>query len=282
MQRLLEKERYKISSQKGLVSEERLLKQLCDLGIVPNSTLLVHSSLSSIGWVVNGEQSVLQSLIRALGSNGTLMMPAYTAINQHPSGWLHPKLPVEWLLSDVADSLLGFDPKTSAVQYVGRLPEYFRTYPEVSRSRHPLYSFCARGKNKHYLLEQHSYDFGLGESSPLGKIYEVDGYVLLLGVSFNNNSCWHLAEFFSDIKEKKVYTTSAKIMCHGQAYWQTLKELNFISDGFSSVQESFLLSKPSSYQSGYVGSAYCHLFKVREFVDFAVKHIKNHHSVIDI
>lgn len=45
------------------------------LGARPGMILLVHCSLSPLGWVVGGEQAVLAALGRVLGQAGTLVMP---------------------------------------------------------------------------------------------------------------------------------------------------------------------------------------------------------------
>ena len=54
--------------------------------------VIVHSSLSRLGWVVGGAHSVVVGLLAAVGGGGTIVMPAQTGISD-PSTWQNP--PVE-------------------------------------------------------------------------------------------------------------------------------------------------------------------------------------------
>ena len=58
---------------------------LRDLGLQTGQTLIVHSSLKSIGWVVGGARSVVDALLAVLGPSGTLVMPAQSGDNSEPS-----------------------------------------------------------------------------------------------------------------------------------------------------------------------------------------------------
>ena len=56
-------------------------------------------------------------------------------------------------------------------------------------------SFAAWGKHAEFVTDGHSLDNGLGETSPLARVYDLDGYVLLLGVDYDSNTSFHLAEY---------------------------------------------------------------------------------------
>ncbi len=60
------------------VTEGRLWQDLAALGVEPGTTLIVHSSLSAIGWVAGGTPAVVRALLEAVGEQGTLAMPAAT------------------------------------------------------------------------------------------------------------------------------------------------------------------------------------------------------------
>ena len=63
---------------------------------------------------------------------------------------------------------------------MGEIVECFRTYPNVVRSNHPLGSFLCMGKHAVEITMNHSLSMSFGEESPLRKIYDLDGYVLLM------------------------------------------------------------------------------------------------------
>lgn len=66
------------------------------LGLKSDDTVLVHSSLSSIGWVVGQEVTVIEALLESL-PQGTLMMPSHSAGNSDPADWENPPVPKSWI-----------------------------------------------------------------------------------------------------------------------------------------------------------------------------------------
>ncbi|OSC63358.1 AAC(3) family N-acetyltransferase, partial [Streptomyces sp. 4F] len=69
---------------------------LRELGVRSDDTLLVHSSLSSLGWVCGGPVAVVQGLLDALGPDGTLVVPTQTGDLSDPALWQNPPVPREW------------------------------------------------------------------------------------------------------------------------------------------------------------------------------------------
>jgi len=63
------------------------------LGVEKGSIIIMHSSLSKIGWTVGGPVSVIKALTQVLTSEGTLVMPTFTGGNSKPSQWENPPVP---------------------------------------------------------------------------------------------------------------------------------------------------------------------------------------------
>ena len=80
----------------GPVIQDRLVCDLTQLGVTDGMTLLVHSSLSSIGWVAGGPVAVVNALLSALGPKGTLVMPTHSGGLTDPAGWSNPPVDPTW------------------------------------------------------------------------------------------------------------------------------------------------------------------------------------------
>jgi len=175
-------------------TRESLAVDLRALGVAQEMTLLVHASLSALGWVAGGPVAVVQALIDAVTPQGTLVMPANTADNSDPADWLYPPVPEAWW-PIIRAQMPGFDPAITPTRMMGRIAETFRTWPGTVRSGHPQASFSAWGREAQVIIANHSLEFSLGETSPLARIYERDGWVLLLGVGHGSNTSFHLGEY---------------------------------------------------------------------------------------
>src|SRR5262249_38683800 len=76
---------------------ETVAADLRALGIEPGMTVLVHSSLRSLGWVSGGPVAVVQALMDALTEEGTLVMPGFCIAHSDPAQWQAPPVPVDWV-----------------------------------------------------------------------------------------------------------------------------------------------------------------------------------------
>ena len=73
-----------------------LATDLRQLGLTPGSIVLVHASLSSLGWVCGGSVTVIQALMDVLTTEGTLIMPTQSMNYSDPAEWEDPPVPREW------------------------------------------------------------------------------------------------------------------------------------------------------------------------------------------
>ncbi len=144
------------------------------LGIKPDDTVLMHSSLSSLGFVEGGAETVIDTLLDTL-RDGTLLVPclSYMTVNKDN--------PV-------------FDVKNTP-SCIGAISEYFRKREGVIRSLHPTHSVCGVGKNAKEMLSHHlETDTPVGENSPFALLPKFDGKVLMLGCTLRPNTSMHGVE----------------------------------------------------------------------------------------
>ena len=164
--------RFQLSKRKksGGFTRERLVADLRAIGVKPGDVLLVHSSLSKIGYVEGGGVTVIEALREAVGPEGTLAMPSFPAGGRN---------------KDYLDEHPVFDVRNTP-SAMGVITETFRRLPDVQRSLHPTDPVCAIGPQAAFITSTH---FGqltpYNDSSPFRKIAACGGKILMLGTTLN-------------------------------------------------------------------------------------------------
>ncbi len=157
-----------------------LLDQLYALGVRSADVLLVHASFRAVRPLENGPLGLIEALSRSLGPAGTLVMPSWTGDDEAP-----------------------FNPATTpAAADLGVTADCFWRLPGVRRSSHP-FAFAARGPRAAEIVAD-----GLAlpphqSASPVGRVHEADGRILLLGVDHDANTTLHLAELLAAVPYRR-------------------------------------------------------------------------------
>ncbi|WP_329340500.1 AAC(3) family N-acetyltransferase [Streptomyces sp. NBC_00663] len=249
-----------------LVTRGTVATQLRELGVQDGETLLVHSSLKSLGWVCGGPVAVVQGLLDALGPKGTLVVPTQTGGLSDPADWENPPVPVEWW-DEIRTSMPPYDPLITPSRGVGVLPETVRTWPGALRSAHPQTSFAALGARAREVIDGHATDCRLGERSPLARLEALHARVLLLGAGYDACTTFHLAEY-------RIPSPRVKVGRPGPAGWETVTEVSITSDRFDELGHDFERDRP--VVRGTVGAADARLFPVADAVAYAQRWLALH------
>lgn len=155
-------------------SLEILMEDFEKIEIHRGDVLIVHSSLSSMGYVDGGPDTVIKALTSVLGEDGTLLFPAFTYGTVYKT--------------------LRFSIKDTPV-CVGKIPETFRNMSGVVRSMHPTHSVCAIGRYASEIVKNHELDrTPMGENSPYRRLPSYNAKILMLGCSLNSMSYMHALE----------------------------------------------------------------------------------------
>jgi len=162
----------KESKDKGdILSVEDLARDLEAIGIERGDILLVHSSLSKIGYVEEGPKTVVDAFLNVLGEEGNLLMPT------------SPNASMQF---DYIKDLEVFDVENDKSK-LGAISEYFRLLPNAVRSAHPTEPVSCLGPDAEYFTSEH---FGCltpyTRKSPFYKVSERKGKILYLGVTLDN------------------------------------------------------------------------------------------------
>ncbi|ALD92112.1 aminoglycoside N3-acetyltransferase [Cupriavidus gilardii CR3] len=217
-----------------------MAQQLRTLGIAPGAALLVHCSFRHVRPVEGGPPGLIEALRAAIGSTGTLVMPSWTEDDDVP-----------------------FDPATTpASRDLGIVADTFWRQPGVIRSQHP-FAFAAAGPQARRItadalpLPPH-----IG-ASPAGRVHELDGQVLLLGVGHDANTTIHLAELMAGVPYGVPHHCT--VLRDGKPVRIDYLENDHCCERFELVDG--WLKEKGLQREGPVGNASARLMRARDIVD---------------
>ncbi|HEX6041513.1 AAC(3)-IV family aminoglycoside N-acetyltransferase [Longimicrobium sp.] len=151
-------------------------EQLRALGVEPGGVLCVHTSFRAVRPIEGGPHGLIEALRAALGPEGTLVMPSWTGDDETP-----------------------FDPlATPASEDLGIVADTFWRIPGTARSAHP-FAFAAIGPRAERVVSGALPTPPHTPESPIGRVHDLDGQVLLLGVDHDADTTLHLAELLADV-----------------------------------------------------------------------------------
>jgi aminoglycoside 3-N-acetyltransferase len=229
------------------LSRTAVADQLRALGVKTGGVLLVHTSFRAVRPVEGGPLGLIAALRDVLGPDGTLVMPSMSDDDDAP-----------------------FDPKNSrSAPDLGVVADAFWRIPGVARSDHP-FAFAAIGPQAGVITADPLPLPPHGPASPVGRVHDLDGQVLLLGCSHSENTTLHLAEIL------------------GRAPYRVPRHCTVLRDGCPTrvdygendhCCERFALAddwlRSSGLQrEGRIGHAHARLARARDIVHIAIENLK--------
>jgi aminoglycoside 3-N-acetyltransferase len=224
------------------VSDPTIERQLRALGVRQGGVLLVHTSFRAVRPVDGGPLGLIGALRAALGPDGTLVMPTMT------------------------DGEAVFDPRATPTSDMGITAELFWRQPGVLRSTHPGGSFAAVGPHAERICAPQPLAPPHGPDSPVGRVHDLDGQVLLLGVTQGESTTMHLAEALAAVP----YQLSSPCLVErdGVVSSVMIAEPNHCCRGF--VVADDWLRAAGLQREGPVGNAHARLYDARALIALAV------------
>jgi aminoglycoside N3'-acetyltransferase len=228
------------------VSSAEVAVQLRELGVGEGGVLLAHTSFRAVRPVEGGPVGLIEALRDALGPDGTLVMPSWSGDDDDP-----------------------FDPLTTpAPPSLGVVADTFWRLPGVLRSNH-FHAFAAAGPEAARItsgplpLPPHI------PESPVGRVHDLDGQVLLLGVGHDADTTLHLAELLAGVPYRlPSYCT---VLQDGRPVRIDYGENDHCCERFGFADE--WLRAPGLQAEGRVGHAHARLARARDIVEVALEYL---------
>lgn len=259
-----------------------LVRDLERVGLRSGDLVMVHSSMRAVGPILGGPNEMVEALLESVGPGGTVMMyvdweegaQSYTRTDRET-----PLSPRE------LDAWPAFDPgKARAARAYGVLPEFLRAWPGAVRSGNPGASVAAVGARAEWLCADHPMDYGYGPGSPLARLVDAQGRVLLLGSPLENVTLLHFAEHAARLPGKRVIRYREKVLRGGRGEWVEIEEFDTADpvvaaapeDHFDRLMRAYL--QQAEVSTGNVGSARSYLFDAAPLHAFAVGWLERHYG----
>jgi aminoglycoside 3-N-acetyltransferase len=223
-----------------------LLSELRSLGVKPGAVLLVHAALSK---VARSPAALIEALLAAVGAAGTLVMPSMADDDDVP-----------------------FDRTRTPCRAVGLVADTFWRMPGVLRSDSP-HAFAAKGPHAARITAPHPVDIPHGLDSPPGRVFELDGSVLLLGVGHDCNTTLHVAEAIAGVRYRQP--KCATVLENGRPKRYEYGETDHCCERFA-LLDGWLGTRQ---QRGTVGNAHSRRFSARDAVAAALERLRENETV---
>ncbi len=228
-------------------SRDELCTQLRTLGVRDGDIVLVHTAFRAIRPVEDGPAGLIEALRLALGPGGTLVMPSWTGDDDNP-----------------------FDPATTpTAEDLGATASIFWQLPGVLRSNH-AHAFAAAGPHAEALLRDPLPLPPHIPESPVGRVVELDGKVLLLGVGHEANTTIHLGEVLAGVPYRTAHYCT--ILEAGGPKRIDYFENDCCGERFALADE--WLSRDRLQRRGPVGNASARLVRAREVVEVVLRELR--------
>lgn len=242
----------------NIVNHQHIQKGLAGLGVKCGSEVMVHSSLSSFGYVEKGAMTVINAIIAQVSQEGTILMPAFVQkINGKAASYAQRAC-----LWDIENSLSD----------VGLITEMFRKMPSVLRSNHPTDSICSWGRYAREATMSHKTAYGrpspwdqraFGIGAPWDWMYNHNVHYILMGCDFNCCSILHYVQ--------ALYAEQKGLVNKNMSEWPLF---DFMTVGSLLIQKSLIIQIK-------VGKSIWHHIRAKVLVDESLRILESNPDMIN-
>lgn len=251
---------------------------LTRIGLRAGDTIMVHAAMSKVGPLLNGPDALSNAILDVVGPGGTMLV--YTSWDSFHDDLMDDD---DRVLPDWRDHVPGFDRQTSrAVRMNGIIAEFVRTMPGARRSANPGASVAAVGNLADWIIAEHPQDYGYGEGSPLAKLVELDGRVLMVGAPWDTMTLVHHADHLADLPGKLVRRYEVPFAGAAGKTWRVVEEFDTTEPVMPGLPENYIEQIVTAYvaggagHEGMIGLASSLLVDAKPMLAFAINWLEGH------
>ncbi|MBP3888093.1 MAG: AAC(3) family N-acetyltransferase [Cellulosilyticum sp.] len=225
-----------------MYTKQNLKQDLEMMGLLSTDTIMIHSSMKSIGNVEGGADTVIDALMEYF-SEGLLMTPAHT-----------------W--AQMSETYSVFDPIREPA-CVGIIPNLFLKRTGVVRSLHPTHSIAAFGKAAvSYIQGEENCTTPCTPGGCWDRLREIEAKILLVGVTHIRNTFIHSVEEVYEVPERlTAMPTSFQIKMPEGGLKEVKMHRHYnpytahISEAYDKLEQAFY--DTGAAKKGHFGDAEC-------------------------
>ncbi|MBU0504629.1 aminoglycoside 3-N-acetyltransferase [bacterium] len=265
------------SNNKPSITKDQITRELKNLGLIAGHTVMLHSSVKKVGWVAEGPKTIIESILDIITPKGTLVMFASWDENSYGFNEWPKERQEEYLRSNIC-----YNPEQSKAdsKQMSILAEILRTWPGAYRSRHP-FSYVAVGKKAKWITDNHPWQYRDGKDSPLDKLCQLKGSVLLIGAPLSTVSLLHHAEYHANVPNKRIDRYKMPVLIGDKSEWMEFEEydttrgiVDWPRDYFEEIVQGYMKNGHGSLAK--IGSADSYLLDAVSLRNYGLKWMEKH------
>ena len=241
-------------------TQEDLKQSLLSAGIQPGDHLMVHASLSKMGFIEGGANTVVDVLKEMVGAEGLILMPTS---------------PIARLQLDYVSANPLFD-VLATPSAMGKVSEVFRTSDGVVRSYHPTEPVAAWGAQAYEYIKDHTNkNTPYHWDSPYGKLIQHGGKILYIGVTLDNaGTHLHTLEDAMDVEVPVYYAQEFRLPVHDYEGKELIITTKVHNPEYSKKRRCDellpMFLREGVYREVYIGKAKTLVFDAKKMFDVMV------------
>ena len=239
-------------------TKQSLINDIKNAGIINNKTLMIHSSMKSIGEVEGGAETVLDSFIEYM-KEGLLLFPTHS-----------------WSKENLKNNTYDYKKEPSCV---GILPNLFLKRDGAYRSMHPTHSVTAMGEGAIEYIKKDDYVYTpCKRYGCFGSLYDVDAQILFLGAPLTTNTFIHSIEEWLEIPNRLSEKPRVIIILEKDGskreidFYEHSHLLGDVSKNYDKIESALLYNGYA--HTAKIGDAFCYVVKARPMADMVISFLK--------